>query len=228
MGTLPFAAYQYCEALCTASAFGWYAFAPMEITLRWNGADVLVNVDGQWVQLVNYTPEHIKNHWDERCPEDLIGRCPPMVSALFVPGIIQVWTGFLVETAPEWSLLVKPVSNYQASNLYTCFEAIVETDIYGPWPLFTNIRLNACDLDITIPTIKPLFQVQPISRSSYSKASLEESLNLDFLSNPSGQSGLTEKNWDGFRKTIRPLDPLEGDHATGQYAVQVRRRPGAE
>src|SRR5262249_25609347 len=41
LGVIPTAAFQYCEALTSASAFGWYAFAPMTFYLQWDGTDVL-------------------------------------------------------------------------------------------------------------------------------------------------------------------------------------------
>ena len=41
LGVIPTAAFQYCEALTSASAFGWYAFAPMTFYLQWDGTDVI-------------------------------------------------------------------------------------------------------------------------------------------------------------------------------------------
>src|SRR5437016_6504113 len=34
LGVIPTAAFQYCEALTSASAFGWYLFSPMTFYLR--------------------------------------------------------------------------------------------------------------------------------------------------------------------------------------------------
>jgi hypothetical protein len=41
LGVIPTAAFQYCEALTSASAFGWYVFAPMTFFVQWDGTDVI-------------------------------------------------------------------------------------------------------------------------------------------------------------------------------------------
>jgi len=51
LGTLPAAAYQYCEAVRSASAFGWYVFPPEDIRLRWDGSEVLFFDEGEWRRL---------------------------------------------------------------------------------------------------------------------------------------------------------------------------------
>ena len=36
-GMIPVRAYRYCEAIATASGFGWYLFPPMSFSLRTRG-----------------------------------------------------------------------------------------------------------------------------------------------------------------------------------------------
>src|SRR5262249_37654224 len=36
-GTLPVNAYRYCEAIASASAFGWYMYPPLSFSLWWDG-----------------------------------------------------------------------------------------------------------------------------------------------------------------------------------------------
>jgi len=38
-GTLPVRALRYCEAVCTASALGYYVFPPLDLTIEWDGTD---------------------------------------------------------------------------------------------------------------------------------------------------------------------------------------------
>ena len=38
-GSMPTRAFRYCEAMRTASAFGWYIFPPMSFKLMWDGAN---------------------------------------------------------------------------------------------------------------------------------------------------------------------------------------------
>ena len=39
-GSMPLRAFRYCEAMTTASSFGWYVFAPMDFSLMWDGEDI--------------------------------------------------------------------------------------------------------------------------------------------------------------------------------------------
>src|SRR5947209_3516233 len=39
-GTLPVNAYRYCEAIASASAFGWYLYPPLSFSLIWDGAEI--------------------------------------------------------------------------------------------------------------------------------------------------------------------------------------------
>ena len=44
---MPMRAYRYCEAMTTASAFGWYLFPPMTFSLMWDGRmEVLWTYEG--------------------------------------------------------------------------------------------------------------------------------------------------------------------------------------
>ena len=46
-GAMPLRAYRYCEAMTTASAFGWYLFPPMTFSLMWDGRmEVLWTYEG--------------------------------------------------------------------------------------------------------------------------------------------------------------------------------------
>jgi hypothetical protein len=48
LGTLPAAAFQYCEPVRTASSFGWYVFPPQDISLVWDGVDIFYADEGEW------------------------------------------------------------------------------------------------------------------------------------------------------------------------------------
>ncbi len=224
LGTIPAAAHQYCEAICSASAFGWYIFPPVDIRLKWNGVDVFYDIDGDWQSLTSTHLPDFLEYWDAHCPSDLTGMAPPFLSNLFVPGVVQIWSGLLVSTAENWSILIRPCANVPHSKLYTCYEGIVETDKFKPLPLFTNIKLVATDIPIEISKFKPLFQVQPLLRQCYTESNLEfrgvEGLHLQ----SNGTNGMTEADWEGYRKTIRSADPSGDSHSVGQYAVGVRKR----
>src|SRR5262245_35652567 len=143
LGTLPTAAFQYCEAVRTASSYGWYIFPPVDIRLIWNGADVMYSLGDDWQQLTSIAlNDEFVEYWDENAPGDLKGYWPPFMTAMFVPGIVQIWSGLLVSTAKDWSVLIGPLSNIRQTKHYHCFEGVVETDTFRPCPLFINIQLS--------------------------------------------------------------------------------------
>src|SRR5262245_33737863 len=170
LGTLPTAAFQYCEPVRAASAFGWYIFPPVDIRLMWDGIDTFHAVDDEWCQLsmLNLNEEFVE-YWNTHAPQDLRGRSPPFLTAVFVPGIVQIWSGLFVSTAENWSVIIGPPANLPQNRSFVCFEGLVETDTFKPCPLFVNVRLLTTDREIVIPRSKPLFQVRPVRRESYSE-----------------------------------------------------------
>ena len=219
LGGIPAAAHQYCEALRSASAFGWYVFPPTQIRLRWDGSDVFHEAEGEWELLTSCHPPGFSDYWDMHCPEALQGQAPPYLSSLFVPGVVQIWSGLLVSAPDGWSVLVRPPANLPHSRAYSCYEGIVEADWFKPCPLFINIRLLATDLVIDIPHLKPLFQVQPLHRMTY----CDESHDAALLEGLEGSTALTPVEWEGFGRTIRSTAP-DRPHPPGQYAAAVRKR----
>lgn len=219
LGTIPFAAYQYCEAVCAASSYGWYAFPLENLTLRWTGAEVLILAGGRWGVLSSLAPRTLAEYWDSHCDRTALGMVPPLATSLFVPGLVQVWTGLLVHSLPGWSTLVRPPVNLPTSSLFQTYEAVVETDVYGPWPLFANVRLLSTQVDIEISMSKPLMQVQPILQQCYRGSKAERG-----VAGVRELESLSAEEWVGYERTVRPLSPLESDRLIGQYAALVRKR----
>ena len=218
LGVLPTAAFQYCEAITSASAFGWYVFPPMSFYLQWDGTDVLWTHETaeSWFPLTSCHFPRFAEHFDENAPEHIRGYAPPFLTQLFVPGMVQIWSGLFVRTAPGWSLLIRPPANVARSQSFEPFEGIVETDSWFG-PLFVNIRLTATDRPIEISTEKPLFQVQPLRRETYSERHLRSFNFVEDL------SGLSTKDWNDYRETV--VKPNEGAYRpTGRYAASVRKR----
>lgn len=221
LGILPAAAHQYCEALRTASQYGWYVFAPEVIQLTWDGQSVYFARDGEWEEL---SRTHLRSEypaeWNEKAPNDLKGLAPPLLTKSYVPGIVQIWSGLFVTTKPDWSVIISAPINLPPVADYSCFEGIVESDEFRPCPLFMNIRLQTTGRIITIPQDRPLFQVRPVRRDCYSN----EALALNEISDFDDDGG-HDFDWSGVRKTIRP-DATESGRPPGQYgALRRKRRP---
>src|SRR5216683_3062393 len=45
-GTLPVIAYRYCEAIASASGFGWYLYPPLNFSLVWDGTEIAWTYEG--------------------------------------------------------------------------------------------------------------------------------------------------------------------------------------
>lgn len=218
LGYLPSSAFQYCEAVRTASSHGWYVFAPTDIALRWNGADLFhQNPDGDWEPLGH---RHLPGHqalWDEQCPPGYEGLAPPYLRALPAAGAVQVWSGWLVEAVEGWNVLVRSLVNVHRSSLYACWEGTIEVDRFRPCPLFVNLQLKATEVPVRISRWDPLFQVQAVRRECYAmqSAALRDGLGE--------HATLDAVGWAGFRQTVR-TDRSDETHRLGDYAAEVRKR----
>jgi Family of unknown function (DUF6065) len=223
LGSMPAAAHQFCEALRAASSFGWYIFPPRDIRLWWDDAQTFFMTDGEWSPLTSVVDEELSMYWNAHCPVGMKDGAPPYLSALFVPGVIQIWSGLLVSTVQEWSVLGRPLANLALSRAYSCYEGIVETDWFKPTPLFINIRLTATDTVIEIPRGKPLFQLQPVHRASYTSA-MDGFVEHEGLETRRGErGGMSPEDWEGLSNTIRSVSASR-PHDTGRYGADVRKR----
>ena len=218
LGVIPTAAFQYCEALTSASAFGWYVFPPMTFHLQWDGTDVIWSHDDAdaWYPLTSEHFPSFPEHFDRCAPDDIRGYSPPFLTRSFFPGVVQVWSGLFVKAAPGWSLLIRPPVNLPRSQSFECYEGILEADRWFG-PLFINLRLTATDRPIEINHKKPLLQVQPLLRETYSEKNLRAVRIVDEL------DALSPDEWDAYRRTI--VEPNRGHYRpVGSYAASVRKR----
>lgn len=222
LGTLPVAALQYCEAITSASAFGWYAFPPLSFHVQWDGTNFIWTHDegASWFPVRS---EHLPNFADEfdaSSPSDLVGLAPPMLTAIAQPGVLQIWTGVMMRTRAGWSALVRPPANLARSRDYEPYEGIIETDRWF-YPLFTNVRMISADKPVFFDQHKPLLQVQPLRRETYDEATLRTAEFLD------GLEAFTPRDWDDYRASLseRGKNPMM---LPGRYAREVRKTSKAE
>lgn len=218
LGTLPSRGFQYCEALRAASSYGWYVFSPIDFTLQWDGSQVIWTYDGakSWYPLTSAQFPGYQAQFDRAAPKRLRGFAPPFLTAVPGPGIVQIWTGLLMESAEDWSVLVRPPANLPRNLAYDQYEGVVETDRWFG-PLFTNVRLVKTDVPIHFSTETPLVQVQPLHRSSYAD---EVSNAFEVIAD---QRRFPPEVWKRYEETIvKPnLDP---ERQVAAYATSVRRR----
>jgi len=218
LGTLPARGFQYCEALRAASSFGWYVFPPIDFTLQWDGSQTIWTYRGarSWYTLTTAQFPGYEAQFDRIAPSRLRGFSPPFLTAMTEPGIVQVWSGLMIESAENWSVLVRPPANLPRSLAFDLYEGIVETDRWFG-PLFINLRLVKTDVPIHFSTEIPLLQVQPLHRSAYAE---EISNNFGLVAGP---AEFPAAAWSRYEQTIvKPnLDP---QRPVAAYATAARRR----
>lgn len=212
-GMMPVRAYRYCEALASASAFGWYIYPPLNFSLVWDGVEIAWTYEGAdgWYPLRGAQYPGFRQYFEAAAPDAAKPLAPPFLTASREPGVVQVWSGYLAHAAPGWALLCRGPANIPRNQGYEHFEGIVEAESWFG-PLFTNIRLTRTNSPVEFHMRYPLFQVQPVLRECYRDPSFEVRDLAD----------LNEADWQRFERTMRPntdqMRPL------GHYAVGNRKR----
>lgn len=217
-GTLPTRAFRYCEPVVTASAFGYYVFSPIDFSLLWDGHEITWTYDGAegWLPLRIAQFPHFAAHFDAHVPDEIRGFSPPFLGAFQEPGLLQLWSGLVMRTAPGWSTLVRPCANLPRPSGYELYEGVIDTDRWFG-PLITNLRLTRTDVPITFRTDFPLFQAQPLPRAALD----DQALNGYEL--VPGLDDLRPEDWDDFYDTVVRPNVME-NRPHGQYAAAARKR----
>jgi hypothetical protein len=219
IGTLPTRAYRYCDAVTSAAGFGWWVFAPMDFQLIWDGNEIYWYFEGaaDWMPLTSSVQfPNFSQAFDQAAPLPLQGCAPPFLTVLPEPGVVQIWTGLMARTAPDWSLLIRPPANLAMPGGYALYEGIVETDFWFG-PLFTNLRLTQTNRPVRLRADFPLLQVQPLPRMAYAEQTLAATEVISSMEN------MADSDWAAYHDTIvAPNDNPE--RPFGSYAVSVRKR----
>ena len=217
-GAIPARALRYCEAITSASAFGWYVFLPISFKVVWDGHDMLWTYPGvdEWLPLTRDAVQYpgLSQQFDQHAPSDVRGFCPPFLTPSIQPGQLQIWTGCIAKTAPGWSLLVRGVANLSHSQSYQTLEGIIETDSWFG-PLFDNVRLLKTDVPIEFRSDVPFLQVQPVRKDFYADKFLQNF-------NVKDMAQLSAEDWQAFRSTV-VVPNTNPERKRGQYAVSVRK-----
>lgn len=220
-GFLPSRAMRYCDAITSATGYGYWLFPPMSFSLIWDGEDIFWSMDGgeEWLPL-SATPSKaaqfpgFADEFDGAVPEAFRGYSPPFLSAMPEVGGIQIWTGLLAKSRPGWSSYVRAPVNLPTIPGLVCWEGIIETDLWLG-PLFNNFRITKTDFPIHISSEAPFLQLQPVPQLAYR----DELLN-DFA--VVGLDTMVPEDWERLGKVLLPNPDHEARQ--GLYAVTVRKR----
>ena len=220
-GSLPGRAMRYCDALTTATGFGYWLFPPIDLQLMWDGDQIFWSFGNAaaWLPLSG-APSGAAQFpgfaaaFDEAAPADMQGYSPPFLTALPELGAVQIWTGLLARSRPGWSLNVRMPVNLPGIPGLTAWEGIVESDHWFG-PLFNNFRITKTDFPVRLRSHIPFLQIQPIPQLAY-----QESL----LNNPviRQSQDMTQDDWDSLAQVILPNEVKEAGQ--GSYAVRISKR----
>lgn len=220
-GFLPSRAMRYCDALTSATGYGYWVFPPTTFRLQWDGQQIFWSTgeDDEWRPLSGTDSGSVQlpgfsNEFDSKAPPYLQGYAPPFLTALPELGGVQIWTGLLARTRPGWSLNVRLPVNLPGIPGLTAWEGVVETDIWFG-PLFNNFRLTRTDQPVLVRAGAPFLQVQPIPQIAYREEHLQEFRCAE-------ADSLTEDDWTRLSKVLLPNPDWEARQ--GEYAVSIRKR----
>ena len=220
-GSLPGRAMRYCDALTTATGYGYWLFPPMDLQLLWDGEQVFWSFGdaAAWLPLTGSPSGAAQfpgfaSEFDSMAPSGMEGYSPPFLTALPELGGIQIWTGLLARTLPGWSLNIRMPVNLPGIPGLTAWEGIVECDHWFG-PLFNNFRITKTDFPVRLRAHVPFLQVQPIPQLAYQ----DDILNR-VMTKSAGD--MTQEDWDDLGQVILPNDAKEAHQGT--YAVRLRKR----
>ncbi len=218
VGSLPVSGYRHCEPVRAASSFGYYVFLPMSFQLEWDGgqAGLWSYDDGAtWYALRETAFPESMAAWDAVAPDLVKGWCPPFITFAETYGLVQIWTGWFVRTAPGWSTLIRGTANLPRAAGFDIMEGVIESDHWFG-PLFMNIRLTRAEAPILFDHLRPALQVQPLHRTSY-----HDDL-LNRIAVQDDPSLITEDLWSAYNDTV--VDHVIHKPKRGHYSAEVRRR----
>ena len=220
-GSIPGRAMRYCDALTTATGYGYWLFPPIDIRLLWDGDQVFWSFGDTtaWLPLSGTASGAAQfpgfaEHFDQIAPPELRGYSPPFLTALPELGGVQIWTGLLARTRPGWSLNVRLPVNLPGVPGLTAWEGIIECDHWFG-PLFNNFRITKTDFPVHLRSQVPFLQVQPLAQLAYREDILNSLKVRD-------AGTMTVDDWGEFAQVVTPNEAKTASQGT--YAVRLRKR----
>lgn len=218
-GSIPLRARQHCMPFTEVNAWGYHVFPPINFKIMWDGRQIYWRYGDLkgWLPLVQAHLPHQYDLHQQRAPEGAKRFSPIFLESFPEPGIIQIWSGYVAQTAPDWSLWIRSPVNLPPSPFYDVVEAIVETD-WWLGPLVTNLRITKTHAPIEFRTGSPLFQIVPVPRSAY-----EATRRGGDMATVDPYADWSAEEWSHFQRIFE----IRNSGSPGEYARTSRKRPPA-
>ena len=164
---------KWCGPYKFANQFGWWIFPPVDIDICWKGGK-----NYEYKLIKPYTDEdfHLVNSLIKQSDNINTSKwLPPGGRTKFTWGmveenVVQVWTGIIFQTPPNWCLQIRSPINFAPNPKYSIMEGILETD-WMQYDIWFNIVFNKKNelVQLRKDQFPPLAQVIPIQRDGFDK-----------------------------------------------------------
>jgi hypothetical protein len=194
-GEVPIRAYRHCEPFLAANRVGWLLYPPMSFELLWTGREFLAKFDTieTWIKVDKLFLPEFADYWSVKAPAAALEMIPPFLDAFPERGVIQAWSGFLLETDPGLSTWIRGPVNRSAPSAYQVIEGVVETD-WWLGPLFTNFQFVKSDDPVRFEANRPWLQLFEMPTATHLSRRGEHPAVVDI-------SAMPEPIWAKFMET---------------------------
>lgn len=167
-------AIKFCGPYKFANQMGYWIYSPVDIDIMWKGGRDFEHVlhgsydnsDYQIVSNLIKDEDPITNNNVWISPHE--GRTK-LTFGLVEEGLVQIWTGCIFKTPPNWCLQIRSVVNFPERG-FQIMNGILDTDwmFYDIW-ININFSVKNEWIKIRKDDKTPLAQIIPIPRESYDK-----------------------------------------------------------
>lgn len=209
---------KFCRPYSSANSAGWWLFPPVDIDIRWKGAE-----DGfEYVEREPFLPvEHdlAKSLVRPSDETDVEMWCPRLVGRTkfswgdVKPNVCQMWTGCIFQTNPGWVLHVRSPINFERNSNFSIMEGVIETD-WMQYDIWLNIQFDNTDwVHLRKDQWPPLAQLVPMRRESYDA---NWSFETEMLNRDSPEANKVVESW---------FDYNTKKFCKGGYAIMSKHDP---
>ena len=170
-GEISSRAHQFCTPFLVANSMGYLIYPPIDFNILFDGVTTYVQLEGmdEWIILDKiFLPDFI-DIWKKNIPEELKTSAPVFLEAFPERAVLQLWTGYFVDTLPGYNLWIRSPINRNHSASYKVIEGVVENDWWAG-PLFTNIEILKTDIPISFKKDQPFLQVIMLPRKDLERS----------------------------------------------------------
>ena len=207
LGDIPIRAFPFCEPFLAANRVGWLLFPPLSFELVWTGRDFLAHFDSieEWIKVDRLLLPDFADVWDSIAPPAARDMPPPFLESFPERGVLQVWSGFFVETTTDLSTWIRGPINRNHPNAFCVIEGIIETE-WWIGPLFTNFQFLKTDEPVRFEKDRPWLQIFEFPKVFHSRRHADK---LELIS----PANIDEQLWTKYiQNSNRRNSELQGSY----------------